>query len=258
MRIRCSLLAVVFMVPGLRAQDITLAQVIIPGEDWRNVEGTFKPIRCLTSYSADVVNVWDEDLRLQATIRPGDVGATMSAGDGRIQIDRVAALDGLTLVLDRRNRKVNFERGFDRPEIVKSVDLPMAEPTALWAAPGQGTILIGDAASKYIWAFRIDRDRLAAGEKYLTVRLGKGKTRSETAEIRSDPAGRIFAATAEGVQVFDPTGRLCGVLSSPSRERITAMCFDGADGERLFIACGKEVYVRKINAPWLTSKAATP
>jgi len=27
------------------------------------------------------------------------------------------------------------------------------------------------------------------------------------------------------------------------------MCFDGADGECLFIACGTEVYVRKINAP---------
>ena len=33
--------------------------------------------------------------------------------------------------------------------------------------------------------------------------------------MTSDTLGRYYVTTALGVQVFDPTGRLCGVLDKP-------------------------------------------
>lgn len=251
MKTSISLAIVVFTSSALPAQDIALAQVIIPGEGWKKVEGALRPVGCLTSYSSDVVNVWDDELRLQATIRPGDLRAATSAGDGRLDGGRFSLEGGTTLVLDRKHRTVVFERGFDRPPVVRTVALAAAEPATAWALPDRRTLLVGDAASRYVWSYRIDGDQLAAGEKYIALWLPKGKARSEVSAIRTDPAGRIFVATAAGVQVFDPTGRLCGVLSKPAKGPVAALCFDGADGERLYIACGAEVFVRKIHAPWL-------
>ena len=230
----------------LRAQDMALSQILIPGEEWRKVEGTFKPIKCLTSWSADTVNVWDEDLRLQATINPKDLRVTPTNGDGRFQAERFAIEGGITLVFDRKNRRVLFERGYDKPEIMKAVQLPFAEPSAMWVPPELGTALIADASSKHIWAFRIERSGLSAGEKYMTVRLGKGKTRSDVSDLRTEPAGRVYVATNEGIQVFDPTGRLCGVLPSPGRERVAALCFSGEAADRLYVACGTQIFIRNV------------
>jgi hypothetical protein len=258
MRIACCLLVLFAAATGSRAQDVPLSQILIPGEEWKKVEGTFKPIRVLTSYSSDVVNVWDDELRLQATINPKDLRGTPTAGDGRIQTDRFAIDDGIALVLDRKNRKVLLERGYDTPEIIKTVQLPLAEPSAMWAPAELGTALIADAASKYIWAYRIERGGLSAGEKYISVRLGKAKTRSDASDIRTDPVGRIFVATNEGVQIFDPTGRLCGVVPGPAKGRVATLCVTGESAEGLFIACGNEVYVRKLNPTMPASSSAKP
>ncbi len=76
----------------------------------------------------------------------------------------------------------------------------------------------------------------------------KQEPHSDVSAFRFDSAGRIYVATNVGVQVFDPTGRLCGVLTNPSTEGVTAMCFGGEKGDRLFIGCGSEIYRRRLNA----------
>jgi hypothetical protein len=248
MRTQCCLFVLLASAGALRAQDMPLSQILIPGEEWKKVEGSFKPIRFLTSYSSEVVNVWDDELRLQATINPKDLRVMPATGDGQFQAERFGVDGGITLVFDRKNRRVQFERGYDNPQIIKTVALPFTEPSAMWAPPELGTALIADASSKFIWAYRVEPGGLSAGEKYISVRLGKGKSRSDASDIRTDPAGRIFVATNEGVQIFDPTGRLCGVLSSPVKERVTALCFTGEAADRLFVACRGEVFVRKLSA----------
>ena len=130
----------------------------------------------------------------------------------------------------------------------------LKEASVLAISPDKGSLLIGDAADKYIWVYRIDKDGLlSAGEKYMTMRVlpyvaptlkekPKTEPRSDVSAICFDSAGRTYAATNIGVQVFDPTGRLCGVLTNPSRT---------TDGHVLrrrrrpsFIACGTEMYTR--------------
>jgi sugar lactone lactonase YvrE len=47
------------------------------------------------------------------------------------------------------------------------------------------------------------------------------------------------------VQVFDPTGRLSGILVAPERAPLGGAAFGGADLDRLYVACAGKVYVRK-------------
>ena len=59
-----------------------------------------------------------------------------------------------------------------------------------------------------------------------------------------DRDGRIYAATDIGVQVFDPTGRLCGVLTPAAPGRPEFLAFEG---DKLTHWIGDTKYERKLN-----------
>ena len=109
--------------------------------------------------------------------------------------------------------------------------------------------MIADAADKFLWTFRIEKNgSLGPGDRYYSLYVRRGETRSEASEMVIDNKRRLYVGTKEGVQVFDPTGRLCGVLTKPSKEPVTAIAFGGEKGDLLFVACGKELFVRKMLA----------
>ncbi len=70
------------------------------------------------------------------------------------------------------------------------------------------------------------------------------KFRADPSAMTTDRSNRSYVATNLGIQIFDPTGRLCGVITSPPG-RVTELAFDG---DRLFAQAGGKVYVRKMLA----------
>jgi sugar lactone lactonase YvrE len=66
-----------------------------------------------------------------------------------------------------------------------------------------------------------------------------------TGPLTVDKDGRLYAASALGVQIFDTTGRMSGVLLQPARAAATALTFGGPDHDRLYAAFGGQVYFRK-------------
>lgn len=131
----------------------------------------------------------------------------------------------------------------------KSYPVPLREPscTAIWH--GGGTLLVGDAGGKHIWAFRIGKDGvLDGGDQYCPLRVRKGEERSEVSALCVDRSNRVYAATKEGIQIFDPTGRMCGVIMSPTRRKITALFFVD---QQLYAVAGSETYVRTMLAQGL-------
>jgi gluconolactonase len=68
--------------------------------------------------------------------------------------------------------------------------------------------------------------------------------------IRCDAAGRVWSSAGDGVQVFDPEGRLLGKILVP--EPPANLCFGGEDGKVLFITARTSLYsipVRVRGAP---------
>lgn len=63
-----------------------------------------------------------------------------------------------------------------------------------------------------------------------------------------DSAGRIYAGTKLGVQIFDPTGRLCGVLSLPTPGDPEHLSFEGSAKDQLVIWIGDQKFTREMKA----------
>jgi hypothetical protein len=136
-----------------------------------------------------------------------------------------------------------------------TVKHPMKQPTACAVTLGGSTLLIADATDRHVWAFRIEKDgSLGPGDRYIRLRVKGDDRRKKTAmpeTYRADPsaltvdaANRTYVATNLGIQVFDPTGRLCGVFTAPPG-RVTELAFAS---DRLYAAVGDRLYVRRMLA----------
>jgi len=148
--------------------------------------------------------------------------------------------------VSRENRLI-FYKGVPIPHQVK-------EPTCCAVSLGGSTLLVADAVDRYVWAFQIQEGgSLGPGDRYCRLRVKGDDRRKNTTPpeaYRADPsamtvdaANRTYVATNLGIQVFDPTGRICGVFPAPGR--VAEMTFDG---DRLFARAGDKVYVRKMLA----------
>ena len=65
--------------------------------------------------------------------------------------------------------------------------------------------------------------------------------------MAADWRGRYYVTSALGIQVFDPTGRLCGVLDKPQPSKPLSSCtLAGAQGDTLFVTNGDKIFSRKL------------
>jgi gluconolactonase len=51
--------------------------------------------------------------------------------------------------------------------------------------------------------------------------------------------------TKEGLQMFDPTGRLCGVIAKPQNAWLANVVLGGPKLDTLYVTCTDKIYRRK-------------
>ncbi|MBY0522244.1 MAG: SMP-30/gluconolactonase/LRE family protein [Gemmataceae bacterium] len=127
----------------------------------------------------------------------------------------------------------------------------IGKPTGLALLPDGGTLIVADAAGKHLYAYRVEKDgSLTCKEGYYTMRLPAMQKASGAGGMTMDSAGRLYVATTVGVQCYDPTGRLNGVLLNPPGASLppTAVVFGGPDHDTLYVACGDKLFARKTKA----------
>jgi gluconolactonase len=267
------------MTAGALAQDMPLSQVLIDGETWKQVGQDLDHLWGLVADRDGNIYVTDPRqggvIRIatdgkQTTLAEKEKGlAALACGrDGKVYVSqtekkRILALEGdnvRTFAEDVAVRSLAVTAkgavyalaaddkilliGGDGKGKVVAQDLGFPTSLSLW--PDSGTLVVGDSEGAHLWALRINGDgSLSAREKYYTpVRERPGEPAYPMA-LTADSAGRMYAATSHGVEVFDPTGRPCGVLLKPAREHVTGVAFGGKDGDQLFILCGGKLYARK-------------
>ena len=57
-----------------------------------------------------------------------------------------------------------------------------------------------------------------------------------------------IVTTSLGLQIYDPTGRMCGVLPKPSDKGMPSVGFGGPNLEYLYVLCGDKIFRRKTQA----------
>lgn len=145
----------------------------------------------------------------------------------------------------------------------RTVDTGLAGPNGITLSPDQGTLAASEYRGGNVWAFRIEADGGLSGRApYMTLRRPidyKGefqfndgpplKKESGGDGMTSDESGRYFVATTLGVQVFDPTGRLCGVVPGPDGSGgLTSCALAGPGRGWLYITARDKIFRRKVQA----------
>lgn len=126
----------------------------------------------------------------------------------------------------------------------KPPPLAMATYMTLSADRGTAFVCVPKGASFLDVATVVDEAvSVQAFRPYAPLRTRRGETGIDVGGLATDRDGRIYAATEIGVQVFDPTGRLCGVLTPAAPGKPEAMTFEG---DTLMMWIGEAKYARKL------------
>ncbi|KAA5546322.1 hydrolase [Roseiconus nitratireducens] len=144
---------------------------------------------------------------------------------------------------------------------VTVVDTGITKPNGIALSNDGGTLAVSDYGGEFSWMFRVQPDgSLDAKMPVMTMRRAidpKGDfqfnrpppyvSAARGDGMAVDKRGRYYITSEVGVQIFDPTGRPCGVLPKPNPDQPLTTCILAGPGHRtLFIAHGSKIYGRKL------------
>jgi gluconolactonase len=114
------------------------------------------------------------------------------------------------------------------------------KPNGLAFAPDERTLYICDTARYHIRAFPVEKSgALAIASSRVFARMDPTEPGGPDG-VKVDREGRVYAAVAQGIWVYDPAGRLLGILAVPARPSNLAWC--DPDGRGLVITAVDAVY----------------
>lgn len=272
------------LVSTVSAQDMPLTQVLLPEEPWKLVAEGFKftegPAVDAEGnlYFTDIPN--DRILRLvdgkvevfvEGSHRTNGLmfgpdgklygcqnglerivafdpksGEAETIVDGAPSNDLVVLADGSLYFTDPGNSKVWY---VDPQRKKRVVAAGIERPNGIIVWPDQQTLVVADSLGPYLWTYRIEKDgSLKFKEPYYELRTPHGTVRSGADGMTVDAAGRMYVATRTGLQVFDPTGRMSGVILKPHNAPLSNVVFAGPKLDTLYVTAGDKVFSRRTKA----------
>lgn len=124
----------------------------------------------------------------------------------------------------------------------------VTRPNGISISPDEQTLAVSDHGGKHVWTWRIEPDgALTAAAPFMTMQLPTGKQEAFGDGMTTEENGRWLVTTETGVQVFDPAGRLAGIIAKPvPTGKIVSAEFAGKDHDTLFVASGSSIFSRKL------------
>lgn len=131
-----------------------------------------------------------------------------------------------------------------RPKLVGD---PGFKPGGATLSPDQTQLYATDAASHWIWVYQVQPGgTFKYGQRYGWLHMPDTANHAGASDIVCDRDGRVYVATALGVQVLDQTGRVNLILPAPGigAEHVV---LGGADFRYLYVVSKGKIYRRKLN-----------
>jgi enterochelin esterase family protein len=174
--------------------------------------------------------------------------------DGKIEVlltgvkcnDLVVTKKGFLYFTETPTQRIHLIRP-DKSHLVAD-EGKVAKPNGITISADEGTLVVSEHGGKHVWAWRIEADgTLTGGAPYMTMWLPVGKETASGDGATTESLGRYFVTTDLGVQIFDPTGRLAGIISKPvANGKIVSVEFAGPAHDLLFVAAGDKIFSRKL------------
>ncbi len=270
----------------LMAEDMSLSDVLIPGEGWKRVADgyQFTDAACADAegnfYFADVakggavfkiapdgkVSTYISNAPRISGLKFGPDGHLYAATQGALkQIISFLPTGAIRVLVSdvEPNDLVVSHKGFvyftetDKGRVsvitpaglVQVADEGPYKPNGITLSADQGTLATTDFTGQAVMTFRVETNgNLTAREPYMPLRTPAGKVQSQGDGMTTDSKGRYYAASAVGIQVFDPTGRACGVILKPDAGFISNVAFAGPELSYLYVTASDKIYRRKTQA----------
>jgi enterochelin esterase family protein len=122
-------------------------------------------------------------------------------------------------------------------------------PNGITLSPDEGTLVVSEYRGTNVWAYRVNADgSLDAGARYMTLRTPAGKADSGGDGSTTDAMGRYYVTSHLGIQMFDATGRLGGIIAKPSSKACVSVTFAGPGHEFLYACASDKIFRRKLKA----------
>ena len=167
--------------------------------------------------------------------------------------DLVVTHKGYVYFTETPKKQVTFLN--PRTGETQAADIGITGPNGICLSPDQGTLAVSDFRGKHCWAFRIEPDgSLSHKQPYMTMRrkpdpdaesdiLPAFKPSCRGDGMTTDAYGRYYVTTELGVQYFDPTGRISGVIPIPHDAKgLTSVTFAGTGLDTMYITCFDKIY----------------
>ena len=173
-------------------------------------------------------------------------GKPASSADGVESNDLVVTRSGGVYFTDPAHKRVWYVPPKGEKRVV---DEGIAFPNGIILWPDQGTLVVANMNGPHLWAFRIESDgSLKFKQPYYTMQLPDFEVASGADGLTVDSLGRLYATSKLGLQMFDPTGRLSGVIAKPQNAWLANVVLGGPKFDTLYVTCTDKVYRRKIRA----------
>jgi enterochelin esterase family protein len=173
--------------------------------------------------------------------------------------DLAVTADGFIFITETRAQKLTLIHS--KTGEVIPVDTGITRPNGIALTQDGGTLAVSDSGGDRAWMFRVNPDGSLDGKlPVMPLRLpinyeGEFKFNEPPPYLAAssgdgmavDKKGRFYITSALGVQIFDPTGRPCGVLPKPNpNQPLTTCTLGGPDHSTLYIANGPTIYRRRL------------
>jgi gluconolactonase len=182
----------------------------------------------------------------------GPVAETWAGARLNSPNDIVCRSDGLTYFTDPPygvepgRRSLHFQGVFaldlanDGESGLRLLADDFEKPNGLAFSPDERTLYVCDTARYHVRSFDVEHGgNLRVGSSRVFATLDPGRPGGPDG-IKVDRDGRVYVAVALGIWVFEPDGRLLGILALPARPSNLAWC--DADARGLAITAVDAVY----------------
>jgi enterochelin esterase-like enzyme/sugar lactone lactonase YvrE len=135
-------------------------------------------------------------------------------------------------------------RGMSRPPVVAS---GINKPNGIAMSPSQDELVVSEYGGKNAWSFVVAQSgALMAGERSMELRAPEPDAATGGDGMTADADGRFYITSHVGIQVFDKTGRMGGVLAKPVADKGIVSCtFGGKDKSWLYLCNADKVFRRR-------------
>jgi len=124
-------------------------------------------------------------------------------------------------------------------------DLP--NPNGVRLSPDEKTLYVIPSGQAEMMSYPVEAPgKIGAGKVYCTLKQAEGKKGGGGDGLAVDSKGNLYITSALGLQVFDPAGKMLGVIAFP--EQPSNATFGGADMKTLFVTARTSVYTAQMEA----------